>query len=180
MRDLPEWIEVGRILRPHGIRGDLKIQVESDVVDRFAVGRTVIAELGRGGRGGRRTLEIKSARHHSDGLLARVAGVDDRDAAEALRNATLVVRRDDVPPPPDDQWYVWQLAGCRCSDVETGDLGTVETVIEDGGGHLLSIVDDQGRRLLVPFVNAMCTAVDVEAGRIELDLPPGLIEACRA
>lgn len=164
-----ERVEVGRILRPHGVRGEVAVEPYSEVEDRFDRG----AELLLGGR----SLTVATVRPHRGGLLVRFDGVDDREAAEALRGGVLEILREAVPEAPEGTWYYFQLVGCRCRDRREGDLGEVVDVIEDGGGVLLD-VRAAGRRLLVPFVRDFVREVDPEARRLELDLPEGLVEAC--
>ena len=173
-RDPVERVEVGRIGRPHGVQGEVAVESFSDAPERFSPGAELLATLPAGPP---RRLEIESVRPHRGVLLIRFAGAADRHAAEALRGAILAVPRESVPEAPEDTWYHFQLLGCRCHDRRGGDLGEVVEVAEDGGGVLL-VVDSGERRLLVPFVREMVREVDPDAGRIELDLPEGLIEAC--
>jgi 16S rRNA processing protein RimM len=188
--DLPataETIAVGRILRPHGLRGEVAVEVLTDAPRRLdpgsslflvregeapvplvVVGRRAPATPGRGkGTPGRTRRDL---------ALLRFVGVDDRDAAEELRGAWLEIERWRVPPAPPGTYYRYELLGCRC--VSAGEeLGEVVEVVEDGGGLLL-VVSDGRREVPVPFVARFLRAVDVERRRIDVDLPPGLIETC--
>ncbi len=166
--DLPERVAVGRVLRPHGVRGEVVVEVLSDVPGRLAPGRRVWAA--------RRTLAVESYRVHKTGALVRFAGFEDRDQAEELRDALLEVDRSEVPAAPEGTYYWYQLLGCRCW-VDGEDLGEVTDLVEDGGGLLL-VVSKEGRQVPIPFVQSFLKEVDVERGRIELDLPEGLLEAC--
>jgi len=172
-----ETVEVGRVVRPHGVRGEAVVEPLTDVPGRFGPGAELLAARPGAPEGESSRLTVESARPHQGRLLVRFAGIDDRDRAEALRGTMLRVPRAAVPEPPADTWYYFQLVGCRCRDRRHGDLGEVVDVIEDGGGVLL-MVEDGGRRLPVPFVREMVREVDPEARRIELDLPEGLLEAC--
>ena len=168
-----DYVLVGRIRRPHGVRGEVQVEVDSDVPDRFAVG----VELELVTAGERRRVRIATARGVPGKLLVRFDGVDDRDAAAELRGARLEVSAARTPPPAPDAYYYYELMDCRCRDRRHGDLGTVVDVIEDGGGLLLEVAGG-GRTLLVPFVRGFLVAVDRDAKTIELDLPAGLIETC--
>ncbi len=170
-------VEVGRVVRPHGVRGEAVVEPLTDVPDRFSPGAELLAwRPGAPGPAGSR-LTVESARPHRDWLLVRFAGIEDRDGVDALRGTRLSVPRAAVPEAPADTWYHFQLVGCRCRDRGHGDLGEVVDVVEDGGGVLL-IVDDGSRRLPVPFVREMVREIDPAGRRIELDLPEGLLEAC--
>lgn len=170
---------MGRVRRPHGIRGEVLVSVDSDNPRRFdAGGSLIVVSAGREAV----TRRIVASRAQGDGVLLRLEGVDGRDGAEALRGAELEVERTAVPPAPEGTYYFYELIGCRCRDVGAGgqdaeDLGEVVDVVEDGGGLLL-IVERGQQRLPIPFVAAFLRRVDTEAGELEVELPPGLVEAC--
>ena len=190
-------VDVGRILGPHGVRGETAVESFSDVPDRFAPGRR-LRLVPRSGSP--RRVTVASVRPHRGTLLVRFDGIDDRDEAELLRGARLEVGRDEVPEPPEGTFYFFQLIGCRVHDVREGDLGEVIDVLEDGGGLLLVVARGE-RELLIPFVREMVrrvvpvgtaeeetgTAAETGAdapersvgdGLIEIELPEGFLEAC--
>jgi 16S rRNA processing protein RimM len=172
--DLPERVTVGRVLRPHGVRGELVVAALTDVPGRFAPGTTLLMTREEGGPA--EPVVVESERAHKSGVVVRFAGVEDRDQAEELRGRWLEVERSQVPPAPAGTYYHFELLGCRCFDGGR-ELGEVVDLAEDGGGLLLIVADGE-RRVPVPFVASFLREIDVAAGRIDLDLPPGLIEAC--
>ena len=173
-----ELVLVGRVRRPHGVRGAVVVESLTDNAERWAAGSRLLAGgTADGSLEPGATLTVEHAQEHGAAMLVSFEGVEGREAAEALRGVELSVSRRDVPPAEDGTWYEFQLVGCRCHDAAAGDLGEVVDLVEDGGGLLL-VVDDGLRRLPVPFVAAFLVKVDLDAGRIDVDLPPGLIEAC--
>lgn len=180
--DSLEGIHVGRVLRPHGLRGELKVEVWSDVEERFDVGKSLRVE--HGGRW--RRLEIVGSRRDRGSVLLKLATIEDRDASEALRGAILSVDAAEVPEPPEGFYYHYQLVGCRCVDIADGgsvseggrELGVVREVIEDGGGHLLKVESAERAAVLVPFVDVFLRLVDIDRHLIVVELPEGLIETC--
>jgi 16S rRNA processing protein RimM len=174
--DLPETITVGRVLRPQGVRGEVVVEVLSDVPERFAPGSRLLAV-----REGKPAIpaisvEVAASRPHKSGAVVRFAGSEDRDQAEELRGLWLEIPRSQVPPAEPGTYYHYELLGCLCR-VSGEELGRVAEVVEDGGGLLL-IVEGEGRRIPVPFVREFLREVDVAAARIDLELPPGLVETC--
>jgi len=173
--DLPESVTVGRVLRPHGVRGEVVVEVLSDVPDRFDPGSRML-----GIREGRPPvpLQVAAGRVHKNGAVVRFAGCEDRDRAEELRDLWLEVPRSEVPAAEPGTYYQYELVGCLCR-VGGEELGRVVEVVEDGGGLLLIIEGGEGgRRIPVPFVREFLREVDVAEARIELELPPGLVETC--
>ena len=171
---LPPFVTVGWIRKPHGVHGEVSVTILSDVGNRFEVG----AEL-RMVRSGdlARTLSVVAKRSVKNGAILRFAGFETREQAESLRGSVLEVPRERVPAAPVGSYYYFELIGCDCFDFSAGSLGQVVDVLDDGGGLLLEIEQDESK-LLVPFVSAYLREVDVERRRIELQLPDGLIESC--
>lgn len=169
----PETVLVARVLRPHGLKGEVAVAVLSDVPGRLDPGSECL--LVRRGEAAV-AVRIASRRPLGKAVAIALAGFAGRDAAEELRGATLEVPTSRVPPAPPGSYWMHELLGCGAVDVRQGDLGVVVELVEHGGGWLLSIEGD--RKLLVPFVAEFLRGVDVGARRIELELPEGLIEAC--
>lgn len=169
-----ETILVGHVRKPHGVRGEVLIEVLSDAPDRFRSGAQLIAS---GPTFERRVLSVASARPHGGGLLILFDGLDDRDQVAALRGADLMVGAQAVGEAPEGAYYYFDLIGRTCRDRRSGDLGEVVAVREDGGGLLLEI-RDATRTLLVPFVREYLVSIDERDRPIELDLPEGLLEVC--
>lgn len=181
--DLPETITVGRVLRPQGLRGEVVVEVLSDVPDRFAPGSRLLGV--REGKPAMPALpaipvEVAASRPHKSGMVVRFAGSEDRDQAEELRGLWLEIPRSEVPPAEPGTYYQYELVGCLCR-VSGEELGRVAEVVEDGGGLLLIIESEsegEKRRIPVPFVREFLREVDVAEARIDLELPPGLVETC--
>ena len=173
-RALPERVLVGRVRRPHGVRGELLLDVLSDVPGRLSPGAEVEVVAADGAR---QTGRVVASRPYREGMLVRLDGCGDRNEAERLRGAALEVPRERVPPAPPGAYYYFELLDCACFDRRAGALGRVTDIIEDGGGLLLRVVGGD-REILIPFVEAYLRSVDTAGGRIDLDLPAGLIETC--
>jgi 16S rRNA processing protein RimM len=168
-------LAVGRIIRPHGIRGEVAVEVSTDDPgERFAAGRVLATDPPEAG-----PLTIESARWHSGRLLVTFAEVAGRTAAEPLRGVWLTVDSADIPVPTGpDEFADHQLIGLAVLTTTGEPVGAVADV-RHHGQDLLVIEPSAGRpggELLVPFVAAIAVDVDVQAGRLVIDPPPGLLD----
>jgi 16S rRNA processing protein RimM len=179
---------VGRVGRPHGIRGELVIQVRTDDPDlRFAVDAVVDAAPSPDGdddgipAGGRR-LSVASARWHSAQLLVAFAGITDRDVAGELTGSWLSVDSGMLPDTGDpDEFRDYELIGLSVQTTDGSPAGVVTDVLHHGQDMLVvRPAEGGGQDFLVPFVKAIVPEVDVAAGRLVIDPPPGLINPAEA
>jgi 16S rRNA processing protein RimM len=171
----PEHVLVGVVLRPHGLKGEVVVAVETDRPERFAPGSELqLVE----GSGHRRSVTVAGARQTGRGLLVAFEGVSDRDAAERLRRARLEIERARVPAADEGQYYLFELVGCSCFDEREGELGVVVDFVEGGADLLFEVARPEGGKLLLPFVDRFVVDVDTVARRIDWRLPKGLIETC--
>ncbi|GAA5062829.1 16S rRNA processing protein RimM [Thermocatellispora tengchongensis] len=166
---------VGRIGRPHGIRGEVTVDVRTDDPElRFAPGARLDTDPPSAG-----PLLVESVRPHAGFLLVRFAGVPDRTAAEALRGTMLVVESAEVPPLDDpDEFYDHQLIGLAVETVSGEPVGKVADVLHHGQDLL--VVRRGAEEVFVPFVRALVPEVDVAGGRLVVDPPPGLLDPDQA
>jgi 16S rRNA processing protein RimM len=164
---------VGRIGRAHGVKGEVAVEVRTDDPDsRFAIGsslRTDPAERG--------PLTVVRSRPHSGRLLVLFEGVADRDAAESLRGTLLTVDSADSRPLDDpDEFYDHELMGLEVVTLDGSPVGEVTDVLHPPGPDLLVVGREDGGEVLVPFVRDIVPTVDVPAGRLVVDPPPGLLD----
>jgi 16S rRNA processing protein RimM len=165
---------VGRVVKAHGITGEVVVEIRTDDPDtRFAPG-TVLR--GRPRRGPERGYVVDSARAHGGKLLVRLDGVADRNTAESLRGTVFLVDSEDLPPIKDpDEFYDHQLEGLRVVTTAGQNVGTVAEVLHTAAGELLAVRAEEGE-VLVPFVSAIVTSVSLADQTIEIDPPEGLLE----
>ena len=165
---------VGRVGRPHGIRGEVTVQVRTDDPGRrFAAGSVLATEPAARG-----PLTVLSSRWHSGRLLVSFAGSADRSDAESLTGILLVVDSAEVDAPEDpDEFNDHDLIGLDVLTTEGNLVGTVSDVLHHGQ-DLLVVRQARGpaAEALVPFVAAIVPEVDIAAGRLIIDPPPGLLD----
>ena len=169
-------VVVGRIGKPHGIRGEVTVDVRTDEPERrFADGAALRAEPPGGSAFGVSRLTVARTRWHRSTLLATFAEITDRNAAEAARGVLLhaTIPADESPEDPDE-FYDHQLVGLAAYDVQGTALGEVTGLLH-GAQDLLTIRTTDGREALVPFVKALVPEVDLAGGRVVIDDRPGLV-----
>jgi 16S rRNA processing protein RimM len=179
-----EWITVGRIVAPQGLRGEVRIYPESDFPERFQVpGQRWIL---RSGAEEPESLDLVSGRFlPTKGLyVVQFAQIGDRTAAESLRGAQLLVAASDRPPLEPGEFHYFDLIGLTVIDqASQSPIGTVVNLLS-AGNDLLEVEPcevpagspKKTKRLLIPFVEAIVPVVDLTNQRLEITPPPGLLD----
>jgi 16S rRNA processing protein RimM len=159
---------VGVITGAHGIRGEVKLK--SFTADPAAIATYSPLETAKGAK-----IEIVKIRAQTDGFLAILKGVTDRNAAEALRGTELFVARTRLPEPEDDEVYVHDLIGLAVHLADGSLLGEIVDVADYGAGDLID-VKLEGRKdtVLIPFADQY--VLETAEDRIVVDLPEGFLD----
>ena len=174
----PDEVVVARVGRPHGVRGEVTVEVHTDEPDRrFVVGRALTVRRPAGGPApAYAALTVAGSRWHQGTLLLRFEELGDRTAAESARGLLLTVPVDpDEPPEDPEEFYDHQLVGLAVVTTDGTAVGTVSDVLHSGAQDLL-VVRREGRDVLVPFVEALVPEVDLTARRVVVADRPGLLE----
>lgn len=165
----PEWIEVGRISRPHGVHGEVRVALSSDNPERFVPGATLHARPGRRGVAGPRLREqvrltIGSVRGDDDFPIVAFEEIPDRGKAEAFGGYILEVSAQDLPELEEDEFYPFDLIGLEARDPSGSVLGRVTDALESPAHAILVIALPAGGEALVPFVQPAVPALDPNRG----------------
>jgi 16S rRNA processing protein RimM len=184
-------LAVGKIVRPHGIHGEVVVEVRTDEPAlRFAPGSVLVTDPGGalfGGSGPASVpegvwrpppnLTVAAMRPHQGRLLVQFEGVADRNVAEALRRVVLCVESEELPPTTDpDEFHDHQLMGLAVVDGGGAPIGEVVRIDHAPAADLLVVRRPDGREALVPFVKAIVPDVDLAARRVVVTPPEGLFE----
>lgn len=169
-RDL---VLVGEVAKPHGIQGEVCVRSHADSLELFSRAPTLL--LGRPGAAPR-AFVVQGWRPHKGGLLLRLAGVDDRNRAEELRGMQVWVRAENLPPLAEDEIYLHQLEGLAVLLPDGSRLGTLVTADASAGQEIWSVATDDGREALLPAAPQFVLHIDLDAGSVTVDPPPGLLD----
>jgi len=170
-----DYLVVGRIGRPHGLKGEVTVDPRTDEPERrFADGATLRTQRKRPGGEEQGTLTVRGTRWHSGRLLATFEEIADRTAAEEARGTLLVVPVDpDETPDDPEEFYDHQLIGLSVVTTDGEPVGELAEVVHGAAQDLL-VVRAGEREVLVPFVAALVPEVDLPGRRIVVDDEPGL------
>jgi len=160
---------IGEVMRPHGLSGELKIYPLTTDSERFLKLREVILRRGEIDQ----RFKIISARMQMDLVFLTIEGIDSIDQAEKFRGWEVRIDRSEVPPLQEG-WYYFELEGMQ---VYEGDelLGTLAQVLETGANDVYLVKGTKGE-ICVPALKSVVQSVDVPARRMDVILPPGLLE----
>ena len=163
-----DFIVIGQITKPHGVRGELRVKPHTDEPERFTWLEQVYV-----GETARSLMLVEKARVHQGMILLKFTAVNDRTAAEALRGEWLMVPEDEALPLEEGEYYLFQLEGLSVFTDDGEDLGVLTSIIETGANHVFVVQGAQGE-LLLPDIDEVVQEIDFEHGRMVVKLLPGL------
>lgn len=167
----PEFLAVGQLRRPHGVRGEIRMSVWTDFPERLKPGSIVY--VGKTPE----AVHIESIRWHGADLLISFKEYPTRENVGLLRNQVVTVATDDLPPLPEGEIYIHEMIGMEVFNEDTGSsLGIVAEIIETGANDVIVVRNHLGVEILLPDIDEVILSVDVEEKEIQVHLLPGLID----
>lgn len=166
----PVFLVVGKLRRPHGVRGEILMEVYTDFPERITAGKTVF--LGDD----HVPMEIESCRGHQQGLLITFRGVHVREEAGEMRNRLVFIDSDAIPELAQGEFYHHQLIGLRVFDEHRSPLGVVTSLLETGANDILVVKNDNRKDLLMPITDEVVLNIDLQNGEMLVHLIPGLLQ----
>ena len=154
---------MGRIIAPFGVRGWVKVQSYTET----PAGITKYREWWISRNGGWTPVEVEDAQAQGPGVVAKLAGCDDRDAAATWRGALVGIGRSELPAAPPGEFYWADLLGLEVRNIEGVSFGTISSLMETGANDVLVVEGDRER--LIPFVDGVIRSVDLPGKRVTVD-----------
>jgi 16S rRNA processing protein RimM len=156
-------LRIGRVLKAHGLKGALRVELLTDFPDRFAPGRELQV--------GDRHLTVLGSKEQEGGMLVTFAGIDDRDKAAPLAGEYITVPLSEARPLPADQYYHFQLVGLRVIDTrQAREIGRVAEVLTYAANDVLRVTGG-AKEVLIPMVRSVVRGVAPAEGTITVELP---------
>lgn len=165
----PEFLVIGKIRKPHGIKGEFLMAVLTDFPERIQPGNRYFL--------GKKHIPatIKTIRHHNKGLLVRFDEFDNPQDAGEHRNQFVFTRVEDLPPLPEGEFYQHELIGLEVVTDEGKSLGNLTEVIETGANHVYVVKPEEGKEILVPAIDDVILSVDIEAKKMLIKPLSGML-----
>lgn len=158
-----EFLEIGKIVGTHGVRGELRVEPWCDAPSFLTKRKTLYWDAA-----GTRPVRVRSARAHKTLVLLSLEGVDTVETADTLRGKILYVARGDIHLP-EGRFFIQDLIGLSVFDADSGRrYGTLSDVFATGANDVYEIRDDAGKTYLFPAVADMLVRTDLDAGRMEI------------
>lgn len=170
---LDEWIAVGKITKPHGIRGEVRVQSDTDFPEeRFSPGGTLYIQP-ENAEG--RPLTVSNFRRQKQFYILKFAGFNHIDEVEPLRNEILYVPKEELKPLPEGEYYYHEILGCRVETNEGDVLGEVADIFKTGANDVWVVRRKGEKDVLIPFIDDIVQSIDVKQGKIVVSLMEGLV-----
>ena len=165
----PRFLAIGRVIKPHGVTGEVRVQLLTDLPERFEWLEYVYV-----GEQKPRRIPVESVRFHREFVLLKLAGYPTRDEAELLRGELLQVPEEEAIPLEEGEYFLYQLVGLEVLTEDGQFLGRLTEVLETGANNVFVIDGPQGQ-YLVPDIPDVVREIDVEGGRLVIRPLPGLL-----
>ena len=163
----PLYLSVGFLRRPHGVRGEIVMDLHTDFPERMKKGRKLFVGENY------RSMTLTNVRPHQAGLLVKFEGVDTPEDAGLFRNQWVYVEAKDVPLP-EGQHYKHELLGLKVVDESDNPLGELVEIIETGANDVYVVRDDSGKEMLLPNIPSVILDLDIDRGLLRVHLLEGL------
>lgn len=166
----PVFIAVGKLRRPHGVRGEIIMEIYTDFPERLQVGMLLYAGENR------QELSLVRRRAHQNHLLVAFEGYTTPESVGTLRNQVLYIPAAELPSLPEGEYYHHQLLGMRVIDEMGRMLGNVAEILETGANDVLAVRAESGREILLPMIDEVVLKINLQDNQIHVHLLPGILD----
>lgn len=165
------YLAIGRVVKAHGVRGEISVAVLTDFPERFDTTEHVYL----GNEFEAEAYQLKKFRWHKKNVLLTLEGISDRNQAEQLRGLFVQIPIEDVVPLPEGDFYLYELIGLQIVSTDNQVLGTLINILETGANDVYVVETPDKNQILLPAIPDVVKEIDADAGKITVDLIDGLI-----
>lgn len=166
-----QYITVGEIVNTQGVRGEVRVLPTTDFPERFVQDKKITLFL----KGQRSDYTIEKVWPHKKFIIIKFAETPDMTAAEKLKGGLLQVTPEELMPLPEGNYYIFQIVGLRVMDENGQELGKIVQVIQTGANDVYVVKREEGKDILIPAIRSVVKKIDVSGGKMEVELPEGLL-----
>jgi 16S rRNA processing protein RimM len=167
----PLYLSVGFLRRPHGVHGEIIMDLHTDFPERMKKGRKIFVGNEH------KPMTFENVRTHANGLLVKFKGVNTSDEAGLYRNQWVFIKGQDAPVLPEGQYYKYQLLGLRVIDENEKLLGNLVDIIETGANDVYLVRDETGKEILLPAIPSVILDLQPARGFVRVHLLDGLVSS---
>lgn len=169
-----EKIKIGTIVNAVALRGEVKVYHYSDYKERFEELEKILVKKKKNVK----QYEIEKVRYQKDMVILKLKGVDDRNAAEELKDSEIYITEEDLRELPEDTFYIRDLIGCKVFNAETEELiGEITDVLQNTAQDVYQVKTEGGKEVFIPAVGDFVKEVSIEEKTVKINVIPGLIDS---
>ena len=168
---MDKYFEIGQIVNTNGLKGIVKVKPFTDDIKEFETFESIYVQK----KAELIEFKIESVRYAKNMVLLKLKGIDDIDAAEALRNLYIKVRRKQLPKLQENSYYIVDLLECEVVTVDGEFLGKMDDVFNTGSNDVYVVKNEEGKQILLPAIKEVIKNVDIPNRKITVKLMEGLI-----
>jgi 16S rRNA processing protein RimM len=169
-------VSIGKIIGTFGVKGWLKVAPLTDYPERFGL----LKKVSVNSWGVVQMMQVEAAKPHQHGYLLKLKGIDSPEEAQILNKSLLQIDESEVHPLPEGVYYQYQLEGLEVYDGKLGRLGILTEILETGANDVYVVDSPRFGEVLIPALKEVIVKVNIEAGRMEVALLPGLVDETKA
>lgn len=176
---MESYLQIGKIITTHGIKGEVKVLPLTDDPTRFEIIKNIIIEekntVDPKIIKNSKELSIENVKYFKDKVILKFKSIDDIETAEALRNVYLLVNRKDAVKLPENHYFICDLVGCMVYDENASELGKLVNIFPTGSNDVYVVRNRSGEEILIPAIKSVVKSVDIDNKIIKVELPEGLL-----
>ncbi|MFK7803205.1 MAG: ribosome maturation factor RimM [Anaerolineae bacterium] len=170
----PKYLVIGQITKPHGVRGELRVDVTTDIPERYNKLEKVL--VAKNERQTPQEMEVESVRFHQEKVLIKFTGYNYRDQIEGFRKWLILIPTEEAIPLEDGEFFYYQLIGMEVVTDEGEAIGVVKEIIQTGANDVFVLATPEKGEVLIPDTEEVVKNVDRDSRKITIHVIPGLLE----
>lgn len=169
----PKYLVIGQITKPHGVRGELRVDVKTDVPERYHQLEKVL--IAKNERQTPQEMEVESVRFHQGKALVKFTGFNYRDQIEGFRKWLILIPTEEAIPLEEGEFFYYQLIGMEVVTDEGASVGLVKEIIQTGANDVFVLASPENEEILIPDTEEVVINIDRDLRKITIHVIPGLL-----